>query len=72
MIWIGTIYVIIMLFDWFGQRKKQVKLKTRLLVLLISLCFFACAEVLFLLKERWNVPMFIQYVRESIQHWMFG
>lgn len=72
MIWIGTMYAIIMLFDWFGQRKKRVRLKTRLLVLLISLCFFACAEVLFLLKERWNVPMFIRYVRESIQNWMFG
>ncbi|CAM4511818.1 MAG: hypothetical protein E7L01_14345 [Paenibacillus macerans] len=71
MIWIGTMYLLIMLFGWLAQRRRA-GFKTRLLVLLVSLCFFACAEVLFLLKERWNVPMFIQYVRESIQNWMFG
>ncbi|MGP0586141.1 hypothetical protein [Paenibacillus timonensis] len=66
MFWIGILFTLIMLADWFMQKKERVKLKNRIKVLLISLCFFVTAEVLFKLKDQWNLPSFLHYLRVTM------
>jgi len=64
--WIGILFTLIMLADWFMQKKEGIKLKTRLKVLLVSLCFFVTAEVLFKLKDQWNLPSLFHYLRATM------
>lgn len=66
MFWIGILFTLIMLADWLMQIKEGVKVKTRIKVLLISLCFFVTAEVLFKLKDQWNLPSWFHYLRETM------
>lgn len=66
MFWIGILFALIMLGDWHMQKKEGVKLKTRITVLLVSLCFLITAEVVFKLKDQWNLPILFHYLRETM------
>jgi hypothetical protein len=64
--WIGILFTLIMLADWFMQKKEGVKLRTRMTVLLVSICFFITSEVVFKLKDRWNLPVLFRYLSETM------
>ncbi|GJM81161.1 hypothetical protein HMSSN139_36570 [Paenibacillus sp. HMSSN-139] len=66
MFWIGILFTLIMLADWFMQKKEGVKLRTRMTVLLVSICFFITSEVVFKLKDRWNLPVLFRYLSETM------
>lgn len=66
MYWIGTLFALIMLVDWLIQKKEGAKLKTRMTVLLITVVFFITSEVVYKLKDRWNLPVLFRYMRESV------
>lgn len=66
MFWIGILFTLIMLADWFMQKKEGVKLRTRMTVLLVSICFFITSEVIFKLKDRWNLPVLFRYLSETM------
>lgn len=66
MYWIGTLFALIMLVDWLMQKKEGAKLKTRMTVLLITVVFFITSEVVYKLKDRWNLPVLFRYLRESV------
>jgi hypothetical protein len=64
--WIGILFALIMLADWFMQKKEGVRLKTRMIVLIISGCFLVISEVVFNMKEQWNLTILFQYLRETM------
>ncbi|MDU4696045.1 MAG: hypothetical protein E6Y08_09540 [Paenibacillus sp.] len=66
MFWIGILFALIMLADWFMQKKEGVRLKTRMIVLIISGCFFVISEVVFKIKEQWNLTILFHYLRETM------
>ncbi len=66
MVWLGILFVLIMLSDWFMQKKEGIKLNTRVTVLIVSICLFVISEVLFKLKDRWNLLMMFRYLRETL------
>ncbi|MCH1638592.1 hypothetical protein MJ257_00615 [Paenibacillus timonensis] len=66
MFWIGILFTLIMLADWFMQKKEGVKLRTRMTVLLVSICFFITSEVVFKLKDQWNLPVLFRYLSETM------
>ncbi|CAM4292637.1 hypothetical protein U9M73_07130 [Paenibacillus phoenicis] len=66
MVYIGILYVLIMTVDWMMQKKEGVQLKTRMTVLLVSICFFITSEVTFKLKEQWNVIIMFQYLCHTL------
>ncbi len=66
MFWIVILFSLIMLGDWYMQKKEEVNLKTRITVLLVSICFFVTSEVVFNLKDRWNLPILFHNLRETM------
>ncbi|MBW4838115.1 MAG: hypothetical protein KZY74_01860 [Paenibacillaceae bacterium] len=66
MLWIGILFTLIMLADWFMQKNEGVKLRTRITVLLVSIGFFLISEVVFKLKDRWNLPVLFRYLSETM------
>jgi hypothetical protein len=65
-VYIGILYVLIILADWLMQKKEGVQLKKRITVLVVSICFFVISEVTFKLKDQWNFIMMMEYLRKSM------
>ncbi len=68
MIWIGILFLAIVLFEWKKQGGGRAKRRDRWTVLAVSLCCLLLAEVLFLLKNKWNLPILFNFLVK----WMFG
>lgn len=70
MIWLGILFILIILYDWFSQKKRGVSLKNRGIVLAISLFLFILAGTLYYFKNKWNIPMLFEAFAQSIRSWM--
>ncbi|RCX23425.1 hypothetical protein DFP94_1011024 [Fontibacillus phaseoli] len=68
MIWIGILFLVIMLFEWRNQSGGRAKRRDRWAVLAISVCCLLLSEVLFLLKNKWNLPILFSFLSK----WIFG
>lgn len=71
MLWIGITFVVIMGHQWNQQRKKRVDRAHRRIVLAVSFLLFLLAEVQFMLKDRWNLPMLSQSISKTVESWLF-
>lgn len=71
MLWIGITFVVIMGYQWNQQRKKRVDRAHRRIVLAVSFLLFLLAEVQFMLKDRWNLPMLSQSISKTVESWLF-
>ncbi len=72
MIWIGIMFLAIMVFEWRSQRKSQSNRRDQWIVLTISVCLFILTEVLFAIKDKWNIAILFHLVGRSIGTLMFG
>ncbi|MNI91566.1 hypothetical protein D3C73_1492510 [compost metagenome] len=72
MIWIGAMFLVIIVFEWLNQRKAKVKRRDKWIVLGISVGLLLLSEVLFKLKDKWNVTMLFEFVGKSIDVWISG
>ncbi|MEC0206950.1 hypothetical protein P4H39_30515 [Paenibacillus lautus] len=70
MFWIAIAFILIMVSDWRYLQNKQVKLKQRWVTIGISVCFFVLSEILYLVKDKWNLAIFAAAVRKTVQMWM--
>lgn len=71
MLWIGITFALIMGYQWNQQRKKRVDRVYRRIVLAVSFLLFLLAEVQFMLKDRWNLPMLSQSISKTVESWLF-
>ncbi|WP_334071466.1 MULTISPECIES: hypothetical protein [Paenibacillus] len=71
MFWIGAIFFADMGYKWIKRRREGVAWKHHWSVLAVSFLLFLLAEVQFLLKDRWNLPIFFHTISTSIQAWLF-
>ncbi|MCA1291828.1 hypothetical protein LBW89_02230 [Paenibacillus sp. alder61] len=71
MLWIGISFVVIMGYQWNQQRKKGGDRAHRRIVLAVSFLLFLLAEVQFMLKDRWNLPMLSQSISKTVESWLF-
>ncbi|GIO83341.1 hypothetical protein J25TS5_02730 [Paenibacillus faecis] len=71
MLWIGITFVVIMGYQWNRQRKKGGDRAPRRIVLAVSFLLFLLAEVQFMLKDRWNLPMLSQSISKTVESWLF-
>lgn len=72
MTWIGCLFILIILYDWFRQRNRGVSLKDRGIVLAVSVFFFLLAGTLYYFKNKWNIPILFEAAAQTVQSWMFG
>lgn len=71
MLWIGVTFALIMGYQWNQQCKKRVDRAHRRIVLAVSFLLFLLAEVQFMLKDRWNLPMLSQSISKTVESWLF-
>ncbi|GGG13062.1 hypothetical protein [Paenibacillus aceti] len=62
MVWIGLIFTVIIIFNWFEQRKQQADLKKRFIVLSITITFLILSELLYAFKDQFNVFQMLEGV----------
>jgi|GEM_PF-6615369 len=71
MLWIGIMFAAIMGYQWIQQRKERVNRTHRRTVLAVSFLLFLLAEIQFMLKDRWNLPMLTQSISQTVVSWLF-
>lgn len=65
-------FLAIIVLEWLSQRKAKVKRRDKWIVLGISVGLFLLSEVLFKLKDKWNIALLFQIVGKSIDVWISG
>lgn len=65
-------FLAIIVLEWLSQRKAKVKRRDKWIVLGISVGLFLLSEVLFKLKDKWNIALLFQFVGKSIDVWISG
>lgn len=62
MVWIGSIYAMIIVFNWLKQRKQRTSLKNRIIVLSITMMFLILIELLYAFKDEFNLFQMLERV----------
>lgn len=60
--WIGLVFALIIIFDWFKLRSQ----KKKIIGLTITICLLILIELQYAFKETWNLYTILDYIENHI------
>jgi len=64
--WIGFVFALIVIFDWFKLRSQKASQKKRIIGLTITICLLILIELQYAFKETCNLYTILDYIENHI------